>query len=261
MLRSKNNTFLSLLDLTGICDALILHHFNLGWRPQTLFHLATVRMSTLPPSQRVSLSMMKMKWPKYWDVVELISNYHKSNENVSNISFICVDSAHLWSLTPCSHVDHVSDGVLVSTDTPRCRDCSQHHLQSTPALSDRKRRGMKKYQALIKLNNSSNNTSTFSDVSTLNLTNLDESRPELDTTYDSQKVPVAYYTIDSRRLASKHQKSQDERKKLLYGIKHFNLNVQKGLKILQENEFVDETPESVAKFLFRQERLSKKQIG
>ena len=50
-------------------------------------------------------------------------------------------------------------------------------------------------------------------------------------------------------------------RKLLYGIKHFNLNVQKGLKILQEGGFVDETPESVAKFLFRQERLSKKQIG
>ena len=30
---------------------------------------------------------------------------------------------------------------------------------------------------------------------------------------------------------------------------------------MQEGGFVDETPESVAKFLFRQERLSKKQIG
>ena len=94
-------------------------------------------------------------------------------------------------------------------------------------------------------------------MSTLNLTNLDESRPELDLTYD--KSVTTYYTLDSRRLASK-QKNQDERK-LLYGIKHFNLNVQKGLKILQEAGFVDETPESVANFLFRQERLSKKQIG
>ena len=47
----------------------------------------------------------------------------------------------------------------------------------------------------------------------------------------------------------------------MHGIKHFNLDVQKGLKILQEGGFVDETAESVAKFLFRQERLSKKQIG
>ena len=94
-------------------------------------------------------------------------------------------------------------------------------------------------------------------MSTLNLTNLDESRPELDTTYD--KSVTTYYTLDSRRLANR-QKNQDERK-LLYGIKHFNLNVQKGLKILQEAGFVDETPESVANFLFRQERLSKKQIG
>lgn len=143
------------------------------------------------------------------------------------------------------------------TKDQECQGCVQ--ACSTPAMaSDKKRRGMKKYQALIRLNNSS--MSVSSDVSTLNLTNLDESRPELDMTCDSTKAVTAYYTIDSRRLASKHQRNQDERK-LLYGIKHFNLNSKKGLKILQESGFVDESPESVAKFLFRQERLSKKQIG
>ena len=50
-------------------------------------------------------------------------------------------------------------------------------------------------------------------------------------------------------------------RKLLHGIKHFNLNVEKGLKYLQDGGFVDDNPESVAQFLFRQERLSKKQIG
>ena len=48
---------------------------------------------------------------------------------------------------------------------------------------------------------------------------------------------------------------------LLYGVKQFNLQPERGLKYLEENGFVENNPESVAKFLFRQERLSKKQIG
>ena len=39
------------------------------------------------------------------------------------------------------------------------------------------------------------------------------------------------------------------------------MDPEEGLKYLQEFNFIDNTPESVAKFLFRQERLSKKQIG
>jgi Sec7-like guanine-nucleotide exchange factor len=39
------------------------------------------------------------------------------------------------------------------------------------------------------------------------------------------------------------------------------LEPERGLKYLEESGFVDQTPESIAKFLFRQERLSKKQIG
>ena len=48
---------------------------------------------------------------------------------------------------------------------------------------------------------------------------------------------------------------------LLHGVKQFNLQPERGLKYLQENGFLESTPESVAIFLFRQERLSKKQIG
>ena len=48
---------------------------------------------------------------------------------------------------------------------------------------------------------------------------------------------------------------------LLYGVKQFNLQPDRGLKYLEENGFLEHTPESVAMFLFRQERLSKKQIG
>merc|ERR1712242_669106 len=98
-------------------------------------------------------------------------------------------------------------------------------------------------------------------MSTLNLTNFDESRPELDLVLNVEGQPITtYYTIDSRRLASKHQKTQHDRK-LLNGIKQFNLDPEKGLKYLEGSGFLEKTPESVAKFLFRQERLSKKQIG
>lgn len=102
---------------------------------------------------------------------------------------------------------------------------------------------------------------TATDMSTLNLTTFDESRPELDLVLNVDGQPITtYYTIDSRRLASKHQKTQHDRK-LLNGIKQFNLEPEKGLKYLEESGFLEKTPESVAKFLFRQERLSKKQIG
>ena len=56
-----------------------------------------------------------------------------------------------------------------------------------------------------------------------------------------------------------------ERKKdqgqLFQAIKRFNLDGDKGLKLLAERGFIEMTPESVAHFLFNQERLSKKQIG
>merc|ERR1711936_1235207 len=163
-----------------------------------------------------------------------------------------------------------SDWALHQAETNPVRDCDCEETEQgspaesasceccehTPALTGTNR-GMKKYQAVIRLNNTSN--TSYSDMSTLNLTNLDESRPELDLTYSGQSVNT-YYTLDSRRLASRHQKNQQERK-LLHGIKHFNLNVEKGLKYLQDGGFVEDNPESVAQFLFRQERLSKKQIG
>ena len=48
---------------------------------------------------------------------------------------------------------------------------------------------------------------------------------------------------------------------LLYGVKQFNLEPSRGVAYLQESGFLESNPESVARFLFRQERLSKKQIG
>ena len=72
--------------------------------------------------------------------------------------------------------------------------------------------------------------------------------------------PQLYYTIDARRLASRHKKSQQDRQ-LLFGVKQFNLDPKEGLKYLEEKGFLRLNPENIAKFLFEQDRLSKRQIG
>merc|ERR550534_1895818 len=64
---------------------------------------------------------------------------------------------------------------------------------------------------------------TNTDLSTLDLGNIDESRDELDfmlnvTSTDKLGQTSIYYTMDSRRMASKHKKNQQDRK-LLYGVK------------------------------------------
>jgi len=107
--------------------------------------------------------------------------------------------------------------------------------------------------------------SCYPDMSTLDLSTLDSGLVESGGRGGGEGVenvnPAAlYYTIDSRRLASKHKKSLRERK-LWNGVKQFNLDPERGLKYLQEFGFIKSDAESVAKFLFRQERLSKKQIG
>ena len=55
-----------------------------------------------------------------------------------------------------------------------------------------------------------------------------------------------YFTIDSRRLASMHRKSNARNNKLLYGVKQFNLDPKKGLSVLQESGFLP-SPATVEK--------------
>jgi len=202
------------------------------------FSSLTKRAGRITPSQKRSLDI-------HCDIDRLQPTLHhqkmsKSERDLQTTTDWCQLSTHPEEVDPAV--------------TTRCHCC---HMESLSNFTTRHSRGMKKYQAVIRLNNSIN-SSSYSDISTLNLTNLDESRSELDLTYHGEHV-TTYYTIDSRRLG-KHKKNQEEQK-LFFGIKHFNLNVQKGLKILQEGGFVEKSSESVANFLFRQERLSKKQIG
>ncbi len=72
-----------------------------------------------------------------------------------------------------------------------------------------------------------------------------------------------YYTIDSRHLTSSHHSRKSlADKKLLLGVKQFNLDPKKGLEFLDKAGFLDSTnPDEVASFLYREGRLSKKQIG
>ena len=56
----------------------------------------------------------------------------------------------------------------------------------------------------------------LADLSTLDLDNIDESRDELDfmlnvTSTDKLGQTSIYYTMDSRRMASKHKKNQQDR--------------------------------------------------
>jgi len=81
-----------------------------------------------------------------------------------------------------------------------------------------------------------------------------------DQDYFKSENPRSYYTIDARRLASRHKTSQQD-KQLLYGVKQFNLDPGKGLLYLQEKSLLQATPDCIAQFLFSQDRLSKKAIG
>lgn len=70
---------------------------------------------------------------------------------------------------------------------------------------------MRKYHGVIQLLNSSNSNS---DLSTLDLNTIEtDARPDLDLTLNMSTTSgeSSYYTIDSRRLASKHKKTQQDR--------------------------------------------------
>ena len=87
------------------------------------------------------------------------------------------------------------------------------------------------------------------------------------TSHKSEEHTASPFVPNPKDLDSSKENSADrgERRKdqgqLFQAIKRFNLDADKGLKLLVEREFIEMTPESVAHFLFNQERLSKKQIG
>ena len=71
---------------------------------------------------------------------------------------------------------------------------------------------------------------------------------------------MMFFTMDAKRMAQFLNKPVFD-KNLLHGIKQFNLDPARGLNLLVSGGFVKMEAESLAEFLFNQERLSKKQIG
>merc|ERR1719175_405394 len=126
------------------------------------------------------------------------------------------------------------------------------------------RRGLTRNAGVIRLANHSSysNISSSVDMESLDSFVMDDdrlipNRSHSIRTTDSNQSGSA--TID-RSLSARSKRQQKDRL-LLHGVKQFNLDPMKGLKLLEERGFLEMTPESVAQFLFRQERLSKKQIG
>ena len=77
-------------------------------------------------------------------------------------------------------------------------------------------------------------------------------------------IPIhqTYFTIDSRRHPTRHTKKYSLRdKKLLYGIKQFNLEPKRGLEVLESSAFLPSNdPKAVAQFLFREGSLIIREI-
>ena len=109
---------------------------------------------------------------------------------------------------------------------------------------------------------SSSTNTTTADTNSVDLSSLDSflgrnSDDFTSTKSDEDTCPV----VDGREESTSQARRIRDKEKLFQAIKQFNLDADKGLKLLEERGFVRMTPESVAHFLFNQERLSKKQIG
>jgi len=159
---------------------------------------------------------------------------------------------------------------IISRDQSRvCLDTSLSELPEETVSEEDKcveiRKGMRKYAAVIRLTNHSSysNISSSIDLDSLASFDMDDEdlAPGRSMSVGTQDgTPTSGTATIDRSLSSRSKKQQRDRL-LLHGVKQFNLDPVKGLKLLVERGFLEMTAESVAKFLFRQERLSKKQIG
>merc|ERR1719220_1217369 len=157
---------------------------------------------------------------------------------------------------------------ILSRDQSTVLDTSLSELAEEEEVpkeeTSRSRRGLTRNAAVTRLANHSSysNISSSVDMESLDSFVMDDdrlmpNRSHSIRTTDSNQSGSA--TID-RSLSARSKRQQKDRL-LLHGVKQFNLDPVKGLKLLEERGFLEMTPESVAQFLFRQERLSKKQIG
>ena len=138
--------------------------------------------------------------------------------------------------------------------------------ETSPEKGHEARRGMRKYPVMLRLNPSHSSFSNISSgidddsLASFDITDDDLKSNRSDSVRTTDSTPN-YGTATIDRSLSSRSKRQQKDRLLLHGVKQFNLDPVKGLKLLEERGFLQMTPESVAQFLFRQERLSKKQIG
>ena len=146
-----------------------------------------------------------------WDV-------RKTPEQSAGMSFtpeVSSSSNPTSRSTDCLDLDAACAGMRhCISDVTDAHNAPKLHCECQPVRQVRHREKMRKYHAVIRLNSMNSN----SDLSTLDLANIDESQNELDFVLNVSAGDVGtighpnlYYTIDSRRLASKHKKSQHDR--------------------------------------------------
>ena len=92
------------------------------------------------------------------------------------------------------------------------------------------------------------------------MSGLDLAHNSRSTTKGSSNRMNMFMTMDCKGMAQMCNRPAID-KKLLHGIKQFNLDPAKGLQILEERGYIKMEPQTLAAFLLNQERLSKKQIG
>ena len=123
-----------------------------------------------------------------------------SSSNPTSRSTDCLDLD-----AACAGMRHCISDVTDAHIPPKL------NCECQPVRHVRHKEKMRKDHAVIRLNSTNSN----SDLSTLDLANIDESQNELDFVLNvstgTTGHPNMYYTIDSRRLASKHKKSQNDR--------------------------------------------------
>jgi len=186
----------------------------------------------------------------------------RSSDNNSSSSLMSNDNSRSRANSSLSNI--LTD--ILSRDQSTVLDTSLSELAEEEEVPkeevSKSRRGLTRNAAVIRLANHSSysNISSSVDMESLDSFVMDDDRLIPNRSHSIRTTDSSGSATIDRSLSARSKRQQKDRL-LLHGVKQFNLDPLKGLKLLEERGFLEMTPESVAQFLFRQERLSKKQIG
>ena len=101
------------------------------------------------------------------------------------------------------------------------------------------------------------------DDSTYNNASMDELRPSIDPTInESSSTPLGPSTPTLEDDPDQLEKEKAKKTALTNAIRQFNFKPSKGMKLLLRDGFIpQDTPEEIAKFLIKEDKLDKAQIG